>query len=495
MDTILLLVRLILLAIFALAGVGKLMDLSGSKKAVQDFGVPETLAKPLAVILPIAEILVALMLLFVATSWLGAVFGLLLLLVFISGMAVQIIKGNAPDCHCFGAIHSEPVSLKSLIRNGIFAVLALVLVITGNSNQGTSLFESSSDISEGNFMQSILGLAIVGLLGGIVYLLKQISDQQNQIIRRIEILELTAGEGGKAIEKENVEHPESGLIIGSHAPDFVLPDLSGKKVSFESLLVKDKSILFFYVSPTCSPCAALVPEIEKWQDELKDKVNFVLISSGKAKENAEKFGGKNFKQVLLQEDKETAELFGAQWTPTAWLVNSDGTIASRPAAGDAGIRKLVEKVKSEIGENELFYIANGSADKAPLLGQPLPEFSLADVSGKTVSSTDLLGNKTLVAYWSLGCGYCTRMLDELREWDKTKGQDEPNLLLISSGDKDKNRELNLQGTIVLDDEQAVSKKLGMLGTPSAILVNEDGKVVSEVAVGAEQIWKLIGKRK
>jgi peroxiredoxin len=495
METLLLVVRLILVGIFALAGIGKLLDLQGSKKAVRDFGVPEILVKPVAVLLPIAEIAVALLLLFVQTSWYGAIGAAALLAVFIGGMTIQMIKGNAPDCHCFGQIHSEPVSSKSLIRNAVFAILALFLVASGRENQGLGILESSNDFSEGNVMQIIIGLAVVALLAAAVYFLRKISEQQTQIMRRIEILELTASEGVKAIEKQDVAHPESGLLIGSPAPDFVLPDLNGKNVSFENLLVKNKPVLFFYVSPSCGPCSALLPDIEKWQDELKDKLNFVLISSGKAKENAEKFGGKTFKQVLLQKDKEVTDLFGAQWTPTAWLVNPDGTIASRPAAGDAAIKKLIDTVKAEIAEKDLLYIANGNGSKSPLLGKELPEFSLEDISGNSVTTGDLRGKKTLVTYWSLGCGFCTKMLDELREWDKARGQDEPDLLLLSSGNKEENQEMDLKGTVVLDDKREVAKQIGMSGTPSAVLVNEEGKVVSEIAVGSEQIWKLIGKRK
>ena len=52
METFLLLIRLILFAIFALAGIGKFLDLDGSEKAVKDFGVPEDLAKPFSVLLP-----------------------------------------------------------------------------------------------------------------------------------------------------------------------------------------------------------------------------------------------------------------------------------------------------------------------------------------------------------------------------------------------------------------------------------------------------------
>ena len=46
MEVILLLIRIFLFAVFALAGIGKLLDLQGSEKAVKEFGVPEDFAKP-----------------------------------------------------------------------------------------------------------------------------------------------------------------------------------------------------------------------------------------------------------------------------------------------------------------------------------------------------------------------------------------------------------------------------------------------------------------
>src|SRR5205809_2717793 len=109
MEVMLLLVRIFLSGVFALAGVGKLLDLEGSEKAVKEFGVPADFAKIFAVALPVAELLIAVLLLPVSTAWLGAIGGFLLLAVFIGGMIWQMAKGNAPDCHCFGAIHSEPV--------------------------------------------------------------------------------------------------------------------------------------------------------------------------------------------------------------------------------------------------------------------------------------------------------------------------------------------------------------------------------------------------
>jgi peroxiredoxin len=497
MEVVLLLIRIILFGIFALAGIGKLLDLPGSEKAVKDFGVPEDLAKPFSILLPVAEIFIAVLLLFVQTSWLGAIGGFLLLLVFIGGMIFQMAKGNAPDCHCFGQIHSEPVSAKSLIRNAVFASLAFVLIVSGSENQGLSLFDSSNDSSEGNFMSLILGFATVGLLAAAVYFLKLISEQQTQIMRRIEILELTSHEG-REIERENVSNPREGLPIGASVPDFELPDVNGRSVAFEHLLAQSKPMLFFFVSPNCIPCAALLPEIEAWQKELEGKINFVFISSGQAKENLDKFAGGNLKQILLQKDREVSTLFGALWTPTALLVNADGTIASHPAAGDAAIRELVEKTKAQNFEEKFLFVVNENSNgngKPPKIGENVPEFSIEDISGKQISQNNFQGRKTLVAFWSLTCPHCINMMEDLREWENQKGQDEPNLIVFSDGETEAHKTLNLNSPILIDKEYEIAQNFGMHGTPSAVLVNEDGRIVSETAIGAEQIWALVGKRK
>ena len=95
-------------------------------------------------ILIVAEFAIALLLLFVESAWFGAIGGLLLLSGFIAAMLWQMWKGEAPDCHCFGQIHSEPVGKRSLIRNAVFAILTLFLVIRGQKGQGLSL-EAGAD--------------------------------------------------------------------------------------------------------------------------------------------------------------------------------------------------------------------------------------------------------------------------------------------------------------------------------------------------------------
>jgi uncharacterized membrane protein YphA (DoxX/SURF4 family) len=73
MDAALLIARLVLAAVFSLAGVAKLSDLKGSRRAIIDFGVPSAIAAPLGLLLPVAELGVAATLLPATTAWWGAV--------------------------------------------------------------------------------------------------------------------------------------------------------------------------------------------------------------------------------------------------------------------------------------------------------------------------------------------------------------------------------------------------------------------------------------
>ncbi|HEX3102682.1 MAG TPA: MauE/DoxX family redox-associated membrane protein, partial [Pyrinomonadaceae bacterium] len=131
MDVAILIVRLLLVTIFGLSGIAKLFDPEGSEKAFGDFGLPKALAKPMVYLLPAFELAIAGTLLFVTTSWFGAMAAAGLLLIFIAGMLYQMAKGNAPDCHCFGQIHSEPVGVTSVLRNVAFLILAGFLVLQG----------------------------------------------------------------------------------------------------------------------------------------------------------------------------------------------------------------------------------------------------------------------------------------------------------------------------------------------------------------------------
>ena len=118
-DALILASRLLLAAVFVVAAFGKLADRDGTGKTMVAFGMPAPAAPALAVLLPIAELAVAVLLLPAASALAGALGALTLLLVFSVAIAANLARGRTPDCHCFGQVHSEPVGARTLARNGL----------------------------------------------------------------------------------------------------------------------------------------------------------------------------------------------------------------------------------------------------------------------------------------------------------------------------------------------------------------------------------------
>jgi hypothetical protein len=84
------------------------------------------------------------------------------------------------------------------------------------------------------------------------------------------------------------------------------------------------------------------------------------------------------------------------------------------------------------------------------------------------------------------------MLPDIKEWEETRSEGAPKLLFVSAGTEEANREMELSSTVVLDQQFAVGRSFGARGTPSAVLVNAEGNVASEVAVGAPGVFELAG---
>ncbi len=488
MEFALLLTRLILFAVFSFAAIGKLLDLRGSEKAVKDFGTPDEFAKTFAILLPVAEIIFAFCFLFVSTSWVGAIGGLILLLTFSGGMLWQMSQGNAPDCHCFGQIHSEPVSRKTLIRNIIFSLLALFLVTQGREGQGYNLADDGS-----SSMQLILIFLLVPLVVAALFYLKKVLDGQAEILRRINVMEILSGDGA-TLERSDAGSPHDGLPIGAPFPDFELTDMSNRPANLSTTLKGGRPAVFLFVSPTCEPCKALLPELERWDAELGDRVNFILLSSGNAEANSGKFAVFS-DEIILQKKRELAEQVYARWTPTALFVRADGTVGSHPAAGDAAIRELVDNVrKNDVSDSNVYFAGVANAAGPPKIGQRVPEFSLEDMEGNVITSNAMQGKRTMAVFWSPTCPHCTAMMNDLRDWDNSRNESDPDLIVFSDGEKESHMNLGLRAPIVLDSDYKTAEKLGMFGTPSAVIVDESGTIVTETAMGAGNIWALIGRK-
>jgi peroxiredoxin len=143
--------------------------------------------------------------------------------------------------------------------------------------------------------------------------------------------------------------------------------------------------------------------------------------------------------------------------------------------------------------------SNGSAPSANSLpstvlsvGVPAPAFALPDLRGSTVRLEDYRGRETLLLFWNPHCGYCKQMLAGLKAWESVGPERALRLLVVSTGSVEHNRAMDLAASVVLDPEQRVGNSLGIRGTPSAVLIDGEGAVASDIAVGAAAIFTLAG---
>ena len=513
MDAALLIARLVLGALFSLAGVAKLSDLKGSRKAIIDFGLPAVLASPLAVLLPLAELGVGAALIPASSAWWGALGALGLLLLFLVGISINLARGRKPECHCFGQLHSAPAGWKTLARNGVLAAVAGFVLWEGyeGGGAGPSAISWLGALSAAQLLALLGGVVVLALLAGQWWFLVHLLRQNGRLLVRLEAVEASIATGGSVAPSQNgtpVRQAE-GLPVGSEAPDFNLSGLHGETLTLEALRSSDKPVMALFTDPGCGPCNAMLPDVGRWQEEHAQKLTLALISRGEVEENKTKAQEHALKNVLLQKDWEVSESYEVEGTPSAVLISTDGKIASPVAGAAEGIRSLLAYAVGERAQLPMHsrqpqaqgqpcpncgkvHAAAPTVEAAQKVGEEAPEVKLPDLEGNTVELANFRGEETLVLFWNPGCGFCQQMLPDLREWEQNPPEEAPKLLVVSAGTEEANREQGLSSTVVLDQNFATGRAFGASGTPSAVLVDAEGKVASDIAVGAPAVLELPG---
>jgi peroxiredoxin/uncharacterized membrane protein YphA (DoxX/SURF4 family) len=366
--------RLLLAAVFLLAGASKLVDPLGFRKALRGFGLPPALARPMVVLLPLLELAVAAALVPARLAWYGARGALALLTAFMIAVGIAMIRGRKPDCHCFGQLHSAPVGWPTLVRNGVLAVLAGWLASRSQGNLGPDPWAwfSSLDVLERKL--ALVVACAVALL--FFYLLRRsrpetesiesqsswslgIDDEDEPEARPAAALRRRAVTGppppDESPEPAKIAAMGIGLPIGTPAPEFELPGMTGEKRSLHSLRKQGRDVLLVFSSPHCKPCQALASSLVRWKREMEGLPNIILVSRGSAQDNLAKLKEFGTSQVLLQRNFEVAEMYDCISTPSAVLVGADGVIRSEIAVGGVAIKQLLsisaktERAKHAVG--------------------------------------------------------------------------------------------------------------------------------------------------
>jgi methylamine dehydrogenase accessory protein MauD len=345
MDATLLGARLVLALVFTVAGVAKLADRADSRRAIVDFGVPATLAGPLGTLLPIAELAVAAALISVETAWLGAVGALLLLSLFALAIGANLARGRKPDCRCFGQLRSAPAGWSTLARNAVLAAPAVLVVWQGwEGDVGPSVFGWAGALSAIQALAVFAVVLVTGLLAAQCWLLFRLLRQNGRLVRRLEGVEAALADARLTLTpSENGAQEMAGLPVGTQAPAFELPDLEGEEVTLDSLRSSGRPVLLVFTEPGCGYCEELLPELSRWQDEFANELTIAVISCDDPEENRALSKEHGLSRVLLEEDWEVSEAYMVDGTPSAVLVEPDGTIGSALAEDAEEIEDLVSQ--------------------------------------------------------------------------------------------------------------------------------------------------------
>jgi peroxiredoxin len=319
-GTVVLGARVLLAVVFATAGVAKLRDRPGSRNALRGFGIPEFAVPAGAVLLPVAELATAVALVPEASAQWGGLAALILLVGFTAGITNAMARGDAPDCHCFGQLHSEPAGRRTLIRNALLVVPAALVVVEGPGPTVDGWIQARTAAE----LVAVAVSAIAVLLAAWVLRLRR----ENERWRR-------------ALTEAHAELRlfPPGLPVGSTAPEFVLPSVQNGAVSLEALCARGRPVVLLFASPGCGGCDPLFRQVGRWQKTLADRLTIAIVSTGGRADNLA--AARDADDVLLQDDYEVMRTYRVWGTPATMVVTPDGKVASMVASGSIMSESLI----------------------------------------------------------------------------------------------------------------------------------------------------------
>lgn len=385
--------RVLLASVFLLAGAAKFVNPVGTRQALRDFGLPAFLARPMVMLLPLLELGVAAALMPASLAWYAAWGALGLLAAFLIVIGIAMLRGRHPDCNCFGQLHSAPVGRSTLIRNVVFAACAVWVVAQGPGKTGPAVWTWLAGL---NSLETKIA-AIAGCLLAFLLFRALVSARAKPQPTEDTELALPFSLFGDSEEEETIQAPapaprprpspnpapapqpaaqpqtrsapahplDIGLPIGTPAPEFELPAVTGEKRSLASLREGGRDVLLIFSSPHCKSCEALGANLARWTAGWPGLPNVVVVSRGAPRENMTKLKDFEPSKVLLQNEHEVAHAYDCSSTPTAVLVGADGLIKTQLVTGGLAIRELL---RSAVKGNPTAAANTKSAQRASVLG-------------------------------------------------------------------------------------------------------------------------------
>jgi uncharacterized membrane protein YphA (DoxX/SURF4 family)/peroxiredoxin len=321
--------QLFLCVVFAVSGVAKLTDRTGTRRAIEAFGVPARLAPAGATLLPIVELAVVAALVAAVTGRLGALAAALLLVAFCVAIGRTLRAGSAPDCNCFGGLTQTEVGRGTLIRNLVLAGVAAFIVLSGQSVSafGWITVPAARDRSGIVFM--------VACLAGLGWFCWRLLQQNGRLLLRLDAA------GVRTSQPPAGARTLSPLEPGTAAPRFSGRDLSGEPVSLESLLAPGLPVALVFTDPGCGACGSALTAVARAQRERAHELTLAVLSSGsinRIEDKATEFG---LVRVVPQDDETLFDAYRVNGVPGVVRIDRSGFLSDHPVLGADEVREVL----------------------------------------------------------------------------------------------------------------------------------------------------------
>jgi len=122
-------------------------------------------------------------------------------------------------------------------------------------------------------------------------------------------------------------------------------------------------------------------------------------------------------------------------------------------------------------------------------GTVLHDFELPALSGGEMRLSQWRGKRLLLIFFNPDCSHCQKMVPQLAKLPASPDAGEPQVLIISTGDRSVNRRLmeEVQVPVLLQEQGELAMLYGVPGTPAGYLVDEAGMTCAALLTGASAL--------
>lgn len=167
------------------------------------------------------------------------------------------------------------------------------------------------------------------------------------------------------------------------------------------------------------------------------------------------------------------------------IVSKTGTIKKDVVKTDKEIVKTDDEDTGSADEN--------TGNQAVITdGPPAPDFTLTDVNGNSVSLSSFKGKTVLLDFWGTWCGPCVQFIPKLKAiYDEYGGNDFEIVSVANETGSAKWEKMiadkGMNWTNLIDDNEKVVTLYKIQSYPTLMIVDKNGKIVSEKTYESEII--------